>query len=144
MVSPRLHNSHLDLLSFQQQVPTGKAFTGEQLCQGLKGAGSRSRKAVTPGRSCPVPPRNLRCAHKQACGALCTDTPRKTNTLLRETAAGSSKHLCQHLACKQQPIQMQNQRWHISGASKRSARCELMRNAEQIKYEMKPNTSKEK
>lgn len=39
---------------------------------------------------------------------------------------------------------MQNQRWHISGASKRSARCELMRNAEQIKYEMKPNTSKEK
>lgn len=44
-VSPHLHNSHLDLLSFQQ-VATGKALTREQLCQGLKRAGNFSEKAL--------------------------------------------------------------------------------------------------
>lgn len=42
-VSPHLHKSYLDLLSFKQ-VSTGKAFTGEQLLQGLQGVGSLSER----------------------------------------------------------------------------------------------------
>lgn len=42
-VSPHLHKSYMDLLSFKQ-VSTGKAFTGEQLLQGLQGVGSLSER----------------------------------------------------------------------------------------------------